>query len=394
MSHRLLTTRIVAVGGLAFGVETDDPALAARFDRLLAAFPAAVTADPVVVSVRAVAEPGGRGVRYASSVDGELIAETATAGEQEYHVLRVLNRRALDADAGHLHVHGGGVARDGRAVALVGRSGSGKSSLTAALVRGGWDYLTDERLAIRPDDARIEPFPRPLTLRPDMWTRFTDLVPSGADPGGDRTRVEVAPSDLGRVAPFVPHELGGVCFPDLTPDSATALESIGTAAECVEHLAASCHDLDRLGCEGLDVLARWAARAPAWRVRASEPTTAATLVEEAFAAVEASEPVVVDRWPGGNAGPPAAGTVVRAPDAEAWAFADGSAVVFRPGTRQLARTDLAGLDLWERLRRPVAVAEVVAAVGADDGVRDAVHAWLDRMRLTGFLISGDAGAER
>ena len=82
MSHRLLTTRIVAVGGLAFGVETDDPALAARFDRLLAAFPAAVTADPVVVSVRAVAEPGGRGVRYASSVDGELIAETETASEQ------------------------------------------------------------------------------------------------------------------------------------------------------------------------------------------------------------------------------------------------------------------------------------------------------------------------
>lgn len=41
-------------------------------------------------------------------------------------------------------LHAGCVARDGRGVLLAGMSGSGKSTLTAALVRDGWDFLSDD----------------------------------------------------------------------------------------------------------------------------------------------------------------------------------------------------------------------------------------------------------
>ena len=51
---------------------------------------------------------------------------------------------------GHEVFHASVVARDGRAVALVGRSGAGKSSLAAGLVLRGFRYVADDVLAIRP----------------------------------------------------------------------------------------------------------------------------------------------------------------------------------------------------------------------------------------------------
>jgi hypothetical protein len=45
---------------------------------------------------------------------------------------------------GRFPLHAGCVARQGRGVLLAGTSGSGKSTLTAALVRDGWDFLSDD----------------------------------------------------------------------------------------------------------------------------------------------------------------------------------------------------------------------------------------------------------
>jgi hypothetical protein len=46
--------------------------------------------------------------------------------------------------SGRFPLHAGCVAREGRGVLLAGTSGSGKSTLTAALVKDGWDFLTDD----------------------------------------------------------------------------------------------------------------------------------------------------------------------------------------------------------------------------------------------------------
>jgi hypothetical protein len=45
-------------------------------------------------------------------------------------------------------LHAGCVARQGRGVLLAGTSGSGKSTLTAALVRDGWDFLSDDTVFV------------------------------------------------------------------------------------------------------------------------------------------------------------------------------------------------------------------------------------------------------
>jgi hypothetical protein len=72
-----------------------------------------------------------------------------------------------------LFVHAGVVGWRGRAILLPGRSMTGKTSLVAALVRAGADYLSDE-YAVVDARGRIHPFPKPIGIRlPGGETRQT-----------------------------------------------------------------------------------------------------------------------------------------------------------------------------------------------------------------------------
>lgn len=62
-------------------------------------------------------------------------------------------------------VHAGCVVWRGRAVLLPGRSMSGKSSLTAALVRAGATYFSDEYAVLGASGA-VRPYARALSIRP------------------------------------------------------------------------------------------------------------------------------------------------------------------------------------------------------------------------------------
>ncbi len=64
----------------------------------------------------------------------------------------------------HVFVHAGAVGWRGRAIVIPGSSMSGKSTLTAALVRAGATYYSDE-YAIFTQQGRLLPFARPLQLR-------------------------------------------------------------------------------------------------------------------------------------------------------------------------------------------------------------------------------------
>lgn len=61
-------------------------------------------------------------------------------------------------------IHAGAVGWRGRAVLLPGRQTSGKTTLTAELVRAGASYLSDDYAPLD-DRGRVHPFPRPLSVR-------------------------------------------------------------------------------------------------------------------------------------------------------------------------------------------------------------------------------------
>jgi len=69
-----------------------------------------------------------------------------------------------DQAEGRVFVHAGCVAVGGRAILLPGRTMTGKSTLTAALVRAGASYFSDE-YALLDADGRVWPYPRDLSVR-------------------------------------------------------------------------------------------------------------------------------------------------------------------------------------------------------------------------------------
>ncbi len=68
--------------------------------------------------------------------------------------------------ADHVFIHAGVVSRKGKAVILPGRSFYGKTTLTAALLKRGAIYYSDE-YAILDADGFLHPFPKMLSLRGD-----------------------------------------------------------------------------------------------------------------------------------------------------------------------------------------------------------------------------------
>jgi hypothetical protein len=134
--------------------------------------------DPPAVSVRRTPD----GYAVAGLAPGQLDGTAGTVAEATTRVLAVLNATAL-AGTGCLAVHAGVVARGGRAVAFPAGSGQGKSTLTAACLRAGLAYVSDEALCLDWRDGGVLPYPRPIEL--SAWSRATVGLPGGIGGPGD-----------------------------------------------------------------------------------------------------------------------------------------------------------------------------------------------------------------
>ncbi len=104
----------------------------------------------------------------------------------------------LNDDGSHTHgvvvLHCGAVRTpDGRIIVMPAPPSAGKSTLTAALVAAGCDYLGDESVGIHPDGSLLG-YPKPLTLSPES-RRVLGLAESGFP----HTRVEELRGDTRRV---------------------------------------------------------------------------------------------------------------------------------------------------------------------------------------------------
>ncbi|MFP5382053.1 MAG: HprK-related kinase A [Gammaproteobacteria bacterium] len=65
----------------------------------------------------------------------------------------------------YLIIHAGVVEKNGRAAILPAPPGSGKSTLTAALMLSGWRLLSDELTLIDRKSGLLHPLPRPISLK-------------------------------------------------------------------------------------------------------------------------------------------------------------------------------------------------------------------------------------
>jgi len=89
-----------------------------------------------------------------------------------------LNWSMALSDVAPLLVHAAVLERNGRALLLPGPSGTGKSTLCAALACSGWRLFSDEVGVFRPDDLSLAPNPRPVSLKNDAIDTIRSRFPS------------------------------------------------------------------------------------------------------------------------------------------------------------------------------------------------------------------------
>ncbi len=130
----------------------------------------------------------------------------------------------------HVFVHAGCVAIDGRALLLPGRSFSGKSTLVAALLEAGADYLSDEFAVLCPD-GRVLAYPRPIALRA---TRDRPAADVSADRLG--ASVEPGPCSVAAIATLT-YVRGSDLVTEATPAGEAALRLLEHAVPARERPA-------------------------------------------------------------------------------------------------------------------------------------------------------------
>ncbi len=156
-------------------------------------------------------------------------------------------------------LHAGGVrAADGRVVVLPSVPEGGKSTLTAAFVKSGWDYLGDEAIGITMDGIGFG-FPKRLRLDPTSRS----LLGLGHSPDRNVDPAEIRPDVRrfgGRVGP-----IDLVVFPTFEPGATVRIEPLDVH-DALDALLANTHNMACVGQPGLDALCTLAESTPAYRL--------------------------------------------------------------------------------------------------------------------------------
>jgi hypothetical protein len=160
---------------------------------------------------------------------------------------------------GRVFVHAGVVGWRGRAILIPGRSFSGKSTLTAELVRAGATYYSDE-YAVLDSRGRVHPFLKPLSLR---------------NGGVDQT--DISAEQLGGVTGDRPLPVGLVVVSAFKPAASwrpRALSAGQGALELLAHTVAARRQPERT----LETLRKVAGRAPVVKGNRGEASVAAARI--------------------------------------------------------------------------------------------------------------------
>lgn len=133
---------------------------------------------------------GGADGQYWVQLDGGEIASGVAADVAVQALDAQLRARIALVAPDVIFVHAGVVAVDGHAIALPGRSFSGKTTLVAALVAAGATYYSDE-FAVIASDGAVLPYAKPLSIRSDgdRYGAVTPVESLGGAAGEGPTRL-------------------------------------------------------------------------------------------------------------------------------------------------------------------------------------------------------------
>lgn len=154
--------------GVRVGIRSNDPA---TLDRLSGHLPAGWRTsnrrevERMYSLFVAGAGPNANGGRYSQLFSDDLrISRSRNLDDVLERLESDLRLYVAELTTHRVFVHAGVVGWKGKAIVIPGRSYSGKSTLTAALVRAGATYYSDE-YAVFDAKGRVHPFAKPIELR-------------------------------------------------------------------------------------------------------------------------------------------------------------------------------------------------------------------------------------
>jgi hypothetical protein len=113
--------------------------------------------------------------------NGETLARRLARSHMQDYFMHQIRLTAAEFAVGRVFVHAGVVGWKGKAIVIPGKSFSGKTTLTAELVRRGAEYYSDE-YAVLDEQGLVHPFAKTLSIRGII---------------DDQTQLEHTPQELG-----------------------------------------------------------------------------------------------------------------------------------------------------------------------------------------------------
>jgi hypothetical protein len=195
--------------GHTFTVRADGHRTAGRIDELVDSFPRA-SADARTTSYSIV----DTGTSFELHFDEGQLSIVPTLSRAIATMFWVLNREVVNASSDHVLLHAAAAERNGRAVLLPGPSGTGKTTLVAALLQRGLRYYSDEIAALARPGLTVQPYPRALAIKHPSWTVLAELEPAGErEPDHPENVWHVVPAAFGPDTVADPRPPGLVVLP-------------------------------------------------------------------------------------------------------------------------------------------------------------------------------------
>lgn len=269
----------------------------------------------------------------------------------------------IEARRGQLLLHAGGTSfADGRAVVVHGESGAGKTTLTTALVEQGLAYLTDETVCLDPQTLKIEPFRKPLTVKPGSQEVLAHLQPPDDEVSPNSGNWQLPPERLGGPdLPAVPIRPAVIVFPDYATELDGVHVSAVSKARAAFVLGEQSSAMWAIEPRPLAAVARLVQLAPAYQVSYADAFEAAPVIVRDLLDSTPEELAVSDvkqPTPTGEVGP-------RRADGVDWLVLDGEAVLF--DGQHLHHLDAPGAAVWQALDGEQELTEIAAELAETFG---------------------------
>jgi hypothetical protein len=324
-----------------------------------------------------------------------------------------VNQRAVAAARRTRTVlHAAAVASGRDAVLLAAPQEHGKTTTTAGLLSSGWDYVTDEAVALDRRSLHVRPFPKALSLDRGSWPLFPDARPAHARDDDGQWLVPAAALGAATVAGDVVPRV--VLLPRFRAGAPTVARALHPA-DALYRLAGCCFGFPGGGSGDLAVLRSLVERVPVLELTVGNLAAAVDVVADVARSAGVQPPapgptrplppawtdppsgplptLAAQRraaWPTGVATRVAQQDALRPrSDLVVHVLAD-EAVVFDPASGDLHHLDRTATLVWQRLdgRRTVGTVAsgLAAAAGADAGqVHDDVLTLTTQLAVRGLL---------